>query len=56
MLLYLLLQVGDSVAIDVFLSEDDAREALAACIEDEPGWRDLLNVAPVDLRASLSTN
>ena len=37
--------LGD--AVDVFLGEDKAREALAGVLEDEPGWVEILSVERV---------
>jgi hypothetical protein len=56
MCLYALVEAGDPEAIDVDLSEDEARRALDACLRDEPDWRGLLHVAPIELEASVSPN
>jgi len=37
-----LVEVGDSEALDVFLCREDAEEALADCLRDEPQWGGLL--------------
>jgi hypothetical protein len=37
-------------AVDVFLREDDANEALEDAISDEPSWVNLLSVVPIQLR------
>jgi hypothetical protein len=54
--LYALVQAGDPEAIDVFLTEDDARRALEDCLRDEPDWRRLLRVAELELETSISPN
>jgi hypothetical protein len=58
MRVWLLIETGDTEAIDVFLSEDDANQALAECIRDEPEWRGLLRVqeVAVDPLAAPSAN
>lgn len=45
--MWALTEVGDTEAIDVFVSEGDARRALADCVRDEPGWEDLLRVVEI---------
>jgi hypothetical protein len=47
--LYALVEAGDSKAIDVYLSEQDAQRALEDCLWDEPNWRGLLRVDEVEL-------
>jgi hypothetical protein len=54
--LYALVEAGDPEAIDVFLCEEDAQHALEDCLRDEPDWRGLLRVAPVEFEASASPN
>jgi hypothetical protein len=44
-----LVQRGDPEAIDVFLSRDEAGEALAGCLRDEPDWRGLLWIEEIGL-------
>jgi hypothetical protein len=57
MRLYALVEVGDPAAIDVFISEEDARRALEGCLRDEPEWRGWLRVAEIELSgAGLSPN
>jgi hypothetical protein len=46
---YALTEAGDPEAIDVFLSEQEARDALAGRLRDEPEWRGLLRVVEVEL-------
>jgi hypothetical protein len=42
-------------AVDVFLSEEEAREALACVLDDEPGWCNLLTIELVgSIELSLS--
>jgi hypothetical protein len=35
-------------AIELFITEEDAKQALEDCLRDEPQWRGLLKVAEVD--------
>jgi len=56
MKLYALVEAGDPEAIDVYLSEHEAQRALDACLGDEPDWRGLLHVIPIELEASDSRN
>ena len=51
-----LVQRGDAEAIDVFVSEEDAHEALDDCLRDEPEWQGLLRIAPIHLDASTNPN
>jgi hypothetical protein len=44
-----LVEAGDREAIDVYLCEQDAQRALEDCLRDEPDWRGLLRVEPVEL-------
>jgi hypothetical protein len=37
------------VAIELFITEEDARPALEDCLRDEPRWRGLLEVSEVEL-------
>jgi hypothetical protein len=46
---YALVELGDSEAIDLFLREEDAQEALEAALHDEPCWAGTLTVEPVEL-------
>jgi hypothetical protein len=36
--------------------EEDAQQAREGCLRDEPQWKALLYVAPIDLEASVSSN
>ena len=56
MRLYALVEAGDPETIDLFLTEEDAQRALEGCLRDEPEWRGLLQVAPIELEAGLSAN
>lgn len=47
-----LVEVGDIEVIDVFLREDEAMDALADCIRDEPGRRDFLLITEIELDAA----
>jgi hypothetical protein len=54
---YALVELGDSEAIDLFLREEDARQALEDALRDEPSWTGLLRVEPVELdERNLSAN
>jgi hypothetical protein len=56
MRLYGLVGAGDPEAIDVYLCELDARRALEDCLRDEPEWRGLLRVEPIELSDTQSAN
>jgi hypothetical protein len=47
--LYALVEASDPEAIDVFISSEDAQRALDDCLLDEPNWRDLLRIEPIEL-------
>jgi hypothetical protein len=47
--IYALVEAGDSKAIDVYLSEQDAQRALEDSLRDEPQWRGRLEVKEVEL-------
>jgi hypothetical protein len=51
MRLWVLIETGDTEAIDVFLTADEAERALEDCLQDEPGWRGLLHVREIQLDA-----
>ena len=51
-----LVGAGDPETIDFFLTEEEPQRALEGCRRDEPEWRGLLLVAPVELDASLGLN
>jgi hypothetical protein len=55
MRLYALVEAGDPEAIDVYLFEQDAVNALADCLRDEPGWRGLLHVEEIELDGTLQS-
>jgi hypothetical protein len=46
---FALVELGDSEAIDLFLREEDARQALEECLRDEPDWVGTLYVEAVEL-------
>ena len=46
---FALVELGDNEAIDVFLRQEDAYDALNQILADEPQWLDLLYVAPIEL-------
>jgi hypothetical protein len=54
--IYALIQAGDTETIELYMSEDDAQQAVHGCLKDEPGWRGLLHVAAVELDAADSRN
>jgi len=49
MRLYALTELHDPEAIELFITEADAKRALEACLRDEPEWRGLLEVKEVEL-------
>ena len=49
MRLYALTELHDPEAIELFITEEDARRALEDCLRDEPQWRDPLEVTEVEL-------
>jgi hypothetical protein len=51
MRLYALTELHDPEAIELFITEEDARRALEDCLRDEPQWREMLRVETVDLSA-----
>jgi hypothetical protein len=51
MRLYALTELHDPEAIELFVSEEDARRALEDCLRDEPEWGDLLHVEEIELSA-----
>jgi hypothetical protein len=46
---YALVERGDPEAIDLFLREEDARQALEDCLADEPQWAGTLGVEREEL-------
>jgi hypothetical protein len=49
MRLYALTELHDPEAIELWITEEDARRALEDCLSDEPQWRGLLEVTEVEL-------
>jgi hypothetical protein len=49
MRLYALTELHDPEAIELFISEEDARRALEDRLRDEPPWRDRLEVTEIEL-------
>jgi hypothetical protein len=49
---YVLIEVGDPEAIDVFLRPDEPERALEGCLRDEPEWRGLLRVEEIEFLAA----
>jgi hypothetical protein len=57
MRLYALTELHDPEAIELFISEEDAKRALEDCLRDEPDWRGLLRLEEIELSgADLSPN
>jgi hypothetical protein len=46
---YALVELGDSEAIDLFLREEEAEQALADALSDEPDWVGTIYVIPIEL-------
>jgi hypothetical protein len=46
---YALSEIGDRLAIDVFIRKEDAWLALEDAPRDEPQWAGMLFVAPIEL-------
>jgi hypothetical protein len=46
---YALVELGDRLAVDVFLKRDDALAAPNDALRDEPQWAGTLYVAPIEL-------
>jgi hypothetical protein len=46
---YALTEVHDPEAIELFITEEDARRVLDDCLRDEPQWRGRLEVTEVEL-------
>jgi hypothetical protein len=46
--LYALTELHDPEAIELFITEEDARRALEDCLRNEPQWRGRLEVTEVD--------
>jgi hypothetical protein len=49
MRLYALTELHDPEAIELFITEEDARGALEDCLRDEPQWAGLLELTEVEL-------
>jgi hypothetical protein len=45
---FVLVEIGDSEAIDLFLREEDAQAALEDALHDEPDWAGTLTVEPIE--------
>jgi hypothetical protein len=45
---YALVDLGDHLAVDVFLRREDAFAALEEALRDEPGWAGALYVEPIE--------
>jgi hypothetical protein len=46
---FVLVEIGDSEAIDLFLREEGAQAALEDAPHDEPSWAGTLTVEPIEL-------
>jgi hypothetical protein len=46
MLLYALTELHDPEAIELFVTEEDAKRALEDCLRDEPDWRAEIEFSP----------
>jgi hypothetical protein len=46
---YALAEIGDRLAVDLFVRREDAFEALDEALRDEPQWAGALFVAPIEL-------
>jgi hypothetical protein len=54
---YVLAELGDSLAVDVFVRKEDAFKVLEDATSDEPSWAGMLFVAPIELgERELSAN
>ena len=49
MRLFALTELHDPEAIELFITEEDARRALEDCLRDEPEWRGMLEVKAAEL-------
>ena len=49
MRLYALTELHDPEAIELFITEEDARRALEDCLRDEAQWHGRLEVSEVEL-------
>ena len=48
MRLYALTELHDPEAIELFITEEDAKRALEDCLRDEPDWCGVLRVEEVE--------
>jgi hypothetical protein len=46
---YALLDIGDRLAVDVFIEREDAFAARDDALHDQPEWATALYVAPIEL-------
>jgi hypothetical protein len=46
---YALAELGDQLAVDVFVRKEDAFDALNDAVSDEPAWGDLLYAQRIEL-------
>ena len=46
---YVLAELGDRLAVDVYVRKEDAFEALEDATRNEPSWAGILFVAPIEL-------
>jgi hypothetical protein len=46
---YALIEIGNNQAVDVFVRREEAFNALADALKDEPDWVGTLYVVPIEL-------
>jgi hypothetical protein len=51
-----LVELDVAEAIEIYATREDAEEALAEVLRDEPGWEGLVTVLPVDLDVRFTAN
>ena len=56
MRLYALIELHDPEAIELFITEEDARRALEDCLRDQPSWRGPLEVTRARTNTLRSTS
>jgi hypothetical protein len=55
MRLYALIELHDPEAIELFITEEDARRAPEDCLRDEPEWRGLLRIEEIEFSGASSS-
>lgn len=56
MRVWALVEAGDREAIDMFVRREDAKDALADCLADEPEWRGLLRIKELEVGRATETS